>query len=199
MDISELKKDGDWYRGPVKQWEVDYYGFCGRGMGDLIYNNLRKIIETEDKSEWAYEVFDRCIVLLIQGKRWPDEIQDEYKEFIAKNRVHLWVNKILKRLGKVEFEKCRHQKSMTRDPWVMFYSACIYLNKREFIHLRPQPRLYRPNLWALRKALIGEKNYYVFWRAINVALHAMPMSKPRKDFVQILEKYRNWCYDNRIK
>jgi hypothetical protein len=197
MDISKLKKDGDWYRDVEKQWEFDLYGFMPRGLSDLIYNNLRKIIETDDKSEWAYEVFDRCVLLLIEGKRWPDEIQEEYEEFISKNKAHHIFNKWLKKLGKVELRKYRPHKSITRDPWVMFYAACIHLDKRVFIHLKPQSQLYRPNLWALRKALIGEKNYYVFWRAINVALHAMPMSKPRKDFVQILEQYRNWCYDRR--
>ena len=73
MDISELVKEGNWYRGPERDWEKNLYGFYPKGIGDLIYNNLRKIIETEDKSNWAYKVFDQCTVLLINGKRWPDE------------------------------------------------------------------------------------------------------------------------------
>lgn len=174
MDISELKKDGKWYRGPKKGWEKDKYGFDPWGLSDLIYNNLRKIIEDGDKSVWAYKVFDQCTVLLINGKRWPDDL----------NPPKIYTDS----------KKYRRQKSITRDPWVLYYAACIHLNKREFIALKPQWRLYRPNLWELRKALLGKKNSYRLWRLMN---NFIAKFFPRKDFVVILEKYRNWSYDRK--
>lgn len=169
MGIDDLVKDKGWYRGLKKDWEFEAYGFYPRGLGDLIYNNLRRIIEDKDTSKWAENVFNKALVLLIQGKRWPDELDPE------------------KVKGKKRY---RSQKSMTRDPWVMFYAACIHFNKREFISLKPQWRLYRPELWALRKALLGEKNSYLFWRSINSIF-------PKKDYVEVLDEYMKWCYDNR--
>jgi len=178
-DISNLYKEDGWYRDIDHNWILEKYGFQSKGRGDLIYNNLRKIIETNDKSKWAYNVFDKCTVLLIQGKRWPDSMEPP---------------KVDKK-----YDKFRAQNNMSRDPWVMYYAACIYLDKREFINLKP-PKIargrlmYRPNLWELRKALLGKKNKYVFWRSVNDAINAL---SPKKEFVEILEKYRNWSYDRR--
>jgi len=169
MNIDDLVKDGDWYRGPEKDWEYDLFGFYPRGLGDLIYNNLRKIIETDDTSDWAQNVFDRCAILLVLGKRWPDRMEPLHVK------------------GK---KKYRSQRDMTRDPWVMFYAACIHLDRREYIQLKPQWWLYRPNLWSLRRALLGYRNHYTFWRGVG---HIFPL----KDYVQILDQYRDWCYENR--
>ena len=169
--MSKFIKENGWYRSQEKDWELELYGFFPKGLGDLIYNNLREIIESDDKSKWAYKVFDKCIVLLIQGKRWPDELDPK------------------KIKGKKSY---RSQRSMTRDPWVLFYAACIHLDKREFIHLKPNLRFWqwRPELWALRKALIGEKNAYLFWKRTNSIF-----KKP--DYVQVLDQYMTWCYERK--
>lgn len=170
MDINELVKENGWYRGPEKDWEYDLYGFYPKGLGDLIYNTLRKIIEDGDTSEWAQEAFDRCAVLLIQGKRWPDRLDP------------------LRVKGKKRY---RSQNRMTRDPWVLFYAACIHLDRREYIYLKPQWWLWRPNLWALRRALLGWKNNYKFWRGVA---HIFPI---KHEYVEILDQYRDWCYEHR--
>jgi len=164
-----LIKENGWYRDIKKDGDVDYYGFSPRGLGDLLFNNLVKIIKDNDKSMWAQKVFDKSVVLLIQGKRWPDKMNPP------------------KTKGKKNY---RSQYSMTRDPWVMFYAACIHFEKREFISLKPQWWLYRPELWSLRKALLGKKNSYKFWSSL-------PRIKAVPGFVQTLDKYSDWSYDRK--
>jgi len=184
------KKDG-WYISEERQWEYDMYGFYPRGLGDIIYNTLRKIIETNDTSKWAYTVFDKCTVLLIQGKRWPDEMHPEQSTPISLIR---WATKNMHKWGWIEKAKYRSQTSMTRDPWILYYAACIHLNKRAFINLYPPVRRYRPVLWELRKALLHKKNSYTFWNKVGDLLAKV---FPRKDYVEILNYYRNWSYDRK--
>ena len=148
---------------------MDTYGFYARGMGDLIYNTLRKIIETNDKSEWAYKAFEACSELLIQGKRWPDYMNQQDVE------------------GK---EKFRSQMSMTRDPWIAFYACAIHLDRKQFIELKPQWWLYSPKTWAWRRALLGKCNLYRFWRFFSYT---------RKEFVKALSVLRWNAYKQNLK
>ena len=189
--MDELVKDKGFYRGPKKEWEYEMYGFYPRGLGDLIYNTLRKIIEDDDKSPWAYAAFDKCTVLLIQGKRWPDELSPEIVNHFS---ILRWATKNMYKWGWIKRALPRTQRSMTRDPWIMYYAACIHLNKRDFIYLLPQWKLYRPLLWNLRKALIGEKNNYLFWNKVS---DFMAMIFKRKDFVKVLHKYMEWAYERK--
>ena len=169
MDISNLKKVDGWYRGLEKEWEFKLYGFYPKGLGDLIYNNLRKIIETDDTSKWAQGIFDKCAVLLVQGKRWPDELDPSR----VKGR-----------------KRYRSPWSMTRDPWVMFYAAAIHLDRRVFHVLKPQWWLWRPELWALRRALLRKSNNF---KSFNKISNLFPM----KDFVKVLDEYMKYSYDRR--
>jgi len=202
MNISELKKDRGWYRGPVKDWEVSMFGFAPKGLGDLIYNTLRKIIEDDDKSEWAEEAFDKCAVLLLQNKRWPDALDPKNScNNIASSLYYKLKFKLVKQfaskdIGSYKF-KFRSQNDMTRDPWVLFYAVCIHLDKREFIDLKPPWRLYFTGsiLWELRKALVGKKNNYLLLRKVNDFIHKI---FARKDFVSELKRWREWSYDRRI-
>ena len=167
--LETLKKKNGWYRSPKKDWELEKYGFYPEGLGDLIFNNLYKIVAEEDHSEWAQKVFDKCVLLLIQGKRWPDEMNPPVVE------------------GKKPY---RSQFSMTRDPWFVFYAACIHFDRREYIYLKPPSRLYRPELWELRKALLGKRNCFMFFSKLSSIF-------PVQDYVKVLDEYALWCYEKR--
>jgi len=194
----EFVKEGHFYRGPIKEWEIDLYGFAPRGLSDLIYNTLRKIIETNDTSMWAYASFTACADLLFAGKRWPDNLEGIN---CSKNRFDCAWSKIKYRLGikqfkavwvpyeeggyvhKIEYtRKYRWQHGMTRDPWVMFYCCAIHLNRPQYLKFKQQWWLYRPEHWAWRKALVThKKGWYLFWKGL--------LAEPRKDFVIVLDRY----------
>ena len=142
-DIKDFTKEGYFYRGIKKLWELFKYGFYPCGMGDLIYNTLRKIIETNDKSEWAHRALDECAVLLYLDKRWPDYMNEE-----------------------VVGDKYRSQYSMTRDPYILFYACAIHLDERRYIKMKPPLRLYTPHVWAWRRVLLGKPNLYWLWKRV---------------------------------
>jgi hypothetical protein len=183
-----LRKINGWYRDDLKPWELEIYGFYPRGLGDLIFNNLQKIIEDDDKSDWARQIFDECTVLLMQNKRWPDEMNPsrmcKSKACSAYNKTKFQVAKLFNKDVKLKY---RWQKDMTRDPWVIYYAACVHFDEREFIQLKPPWWLWRPTLWALRKAMLGKRNNYTFWE------QGFKLFK-QKDFVANLEKWRRWTY-----
>jgi len=147
-NINEFYKEGNYYRGPKKQWEYDLYGFYPSGLSDLIYNTLRVILETNDTSEWADNSFIECFKLLSQNKRWPDRMNQPAVE------------------GKKPY---RSQYSMTRDPFVLFYACAVHLNRKTFIKTKPPWWLYRPELWALRRALLGKRNLFRLWHWLTPA------------------------------
>ena len=170
--IDEFEKEGNFYRGPNKAWELRKYGFYPQGLGDLIYNTLRKILEERDKSPWAYEAYYECRELLRAGKRWPDYLVDNkgIDRLIAKNRLDNILNP----------SKYRWQKGMTRDPWVMFYCCSIHLDMPSDLEYKPQWWLYRPKLWSFRRALIGKWNAFGFWFDLTPA---------KQEFVKVLDDF----------
>jgi hypothetical protein len=113
------------------------------------------IIDTNDKSEWAYQVFKVNAIALQSGCRWPDAAYA---------------------LGYVTDD--RPQDSVTRDCYVYCFCAAVFLYCREWIEDIPIPlRLYRASVWSCRNYLItGEAKYkrrYEFWEriSIKIALH----------------------------
>ena len=141
-NVEEFYKEGNFYRGPEKQWELEKYGFYPRGLGDLIYNTLRVIIETDDKSEWVNDSFTQCVQLLRARKRWPDYMNKEWRSTY------------------------RSQFSMTRDPWILLYACAIHLGYNNFIKMKPPLRLYTPHIWAWRRALLDKPNLYCLYRRL---------------------------------
>ena len=156
-DINKFYKFGYFYRSKSPEWEINLYGFAVNGRGDLIYNTLRKIIETNDKSDWAYSAFQECADLLAYGKRWPDALNPPIIP------------------GKQSY---RSQFSMTRDPWIAFYACAIHLNRKQFIKAKPPHKLYSPEVWAWRRALLSKRNCYKFFRRITPG---------RRNFVKALD------------
>ena len=90
--------------------------------------------------------------------------------------------------------KFRSQNSITRDPWTLFYAACIHLDRREYIVMKPQWFIYRPSLWSLRRALLGKPNLYKMWVKLDDFIHRF-VSK--KKFASSLDKWKQWAYDNK--
>ena len=96
--ITKLEKEGYFYRGPVKSWQIDKYGFAPRGMGDLIYNTMRKIIDESERGSWAYIALSECFWLLIDGKRWPDSMNMQYvrPDLLCREHTLVGMNNCLK-------------------------------------------------------------------------------------------------------
>lgn len=160
-------KDGLFYRSKSPQWEIDLYGFAPNGLGDLIYNTLRMIIETNDKSQFALDSFILCYDILDMGKRWPDYLNPPVID------------------GKKPY---RSQTSMTIDPWIAFYACAVYLGEEWLIKTKPPFKLYRPEVWAWRRALLNKRNWYPFWRFMTPAT---------KDYVQDLDLLMEWAYNKK--
>ena len=162
-------KEGGFYRGIEKQWQVDRYGFHPRALFDLIYVTMRKIIDEDDHSEWAYEALEKCADLLVNGIRYPDEYRPAN---MAKNRIDEAVSKVMYKLGITKYQKYGPNCKLTRDPYIYFYAACVMLDRKQFISAVKIPwYLYRPNTWRWRKYLITGEGY-------------------KKHFVILLDYYR---------
>jgi hypothetical protein len=128
----ERTKDGLFYMGPG-------------GNGDLLYNTARKIIETDDKSEWAYSSLEAVFSSLNEGKRWPDSMSDKITTTNHK------------------------QTDMTQDPWILAYCCAIHLERTDLIEkYKPGIRIFNlPDKWAWRRALLGKPNLWGLYRRIT--------------------------------
>ncbi len=169
---SDLIRIDNWYRDIVKQWQVKKYGFPPRGLFDLIYLNCRKIIDDKDTSEWAYDMIEICGSLLIQKIRYPwDYVPDN----MAKNRLdELW-SKIMYRLKITQHQKYGPITKLTRDPYIYFYTACVMLDRKQYIEAVKIPwylNIHTRKTLRWRKYLITGKGY-------------------RKDYVILLDYYRS--------
>jgi len=97
--------------------------------GDLIFNNLTKIVMDGDGSEWAIDSFLACAKLL-QGpnrKRWPDEFNIGTE---APNRWVFYPYMYWKKLWRVPHREWKWQNcqtDMTRDPYWAFGACFIHL------------------------------------------------------------------------
>ena len=128
----ERYKDGLFYMGPG-------------GNGDLLYNTARKIIETDDKSEWAQSSLEAIFRCLNDGKRWPDTMSDK---ITTKNHK---------------------QTDMTQDPWILAYCCAVHLDRYDLIEkYKPNIKIFNlPDKWAWRRALLGKPNIYGLFRKIT--------------------------------
>ncbi len=167
-------KEGFFYVGLKKDWEYILYRFYSKGLGDLIYNTLRKIIETKDKSVWAYDAFIMCEAWLIKDKRWTDSMQNENKQFIARNwfEQRYYILRFKKKLEKFMNSnvkdkmnnlpsysiKYRPQKSITRDPFIAMRRCAAHLK----IDQKDLPKMpfhllwHTPNVRKWERAVLGK-------------------------------------------
>ena len=135
-----------------KQWFKDGYFWRhpgSRDAGDLIYNTMSRIIDMEDKSEWAYISLDFCILLLFDGKRWPNRLNQDNT---AKNWFQWKWSRLLKN-GKYT----RPQTNMTRDPYIATITCAIFLGGHDYIQNIHIPiHLYSLKTWRWRRRLIKD-------------------------------------------
>ena len=104
------------------------------GKGDLIYNTCTKILQDEDMSTWALWAFCYCGVLLKDGKRWPDSLNEgDDAESWLERIIHQRINKLFNK----QILPFRYQRRMTRDPYIAFYALAIFLDKPMFIEQTP--------------------------------------------------------------
>lgn len=154
--------DGLFWRHHDPEWAIKLRGADSQSKGDVIFNTLKRIIDQEDFSRWAYNSFEECGSLLIQGKRWPDRMNqhDDCKGWICfywqkiKFFVYKQAEKVYKRSGNKTAKRvmnaihCKHghQKNVTRDGWTMLFVAASKMNRAQFFHIKVRPgRLWRPN------------------------------------------------------
>ena len=144
--------------------KVGYFYFApGHGNGDLLYNTCRKIIETNDKSDWARWSLVKVCCCLSMRIRWPDSMSEKIT-----TTTHT-------------------QGQITRDPYILFYACCVYLGRNILIkRLKPPLKLYTPAVWSWRRYLINptwcNKRVWLLWEWVS------PTGK--KEFAQVLKRYR---------
>ena len=116
--MSDWFKDGPYWRHPDSG-----------DAGDLVYNTMSRIIDMQDKSEWAEFSLLECMDLLIVGKRWPDRLN-----YIPTGRS---------------------QTKMTRDPYIAFYCCAMFLGRPEYVEYVEMPwYCYSPRTWRWHRRLI---------------------------------------------
>lgn len=153
-------KEGLFWRSIYKHWEYDKYGFSPCGMGDLIFNTMTKIISYNDKSDWAYCSLDACASLLLFGKRWPDDMNNDR---ISKNGLQYLFSKIRYRIFGGQ-QLYRPQGSLTRDPYIALYACAVFLGRYQYIDIvKPPWWLYSRNTWRWRRRLLKDnrKDYVI--------------------------------------
>ena len=147
-------KDGYFWRTTGHEWEVRNYGDHVHGKGDLIYNSCAKIVKDKDTSEWAIQSVYECYRLLSEGKRWPDRMSQRID---AKTQIGHWVSLLLFWFKFTDKVKYRPQHDMTRDPYIAFFAACVFLNISLIPYIKIPWYLYRPHVWRWRKRLVIDK------------------------------------------
>jgi hypothetical protein len=180
-------KEGNFWRKASPQWEIDDYGEAINSKGDLISNTMMKIVADGDKTDWAYAALNDCMILLKDGRRWPSRMDQDCD---ALTRLEWRQSQWMYRRGRTEHVRYRPQQNMTRDPYVFFYVACVYLGLPELIEEVMIPwYLYRPGVWAWRKCLIKESRINEMIYKINYSIPA------KKDYVQRMKDYKRFAYE----
>lgn len=174
--IEEYFKEGWFYVKNASKWDINVrWKFVRCAIADIIYDTLRKIIETNDKSPWAIIAFYYCEDLLRSGERWPDYLEKQVPYHWKRNFP------ILKRFYFKNASWYRSQYSVTRDLHILLRACAVHLGLDPSI--RPSLPLlkYSPKTWSWARALNGKWSCYKFWKWL------LP---PKKQFVQDLHKFR---------
>ena len=142
----------------------------GDGTIDLIFNTLSKIIMDRDRSLWAILSFIACGALLIQRKRWPNEMNNgnEAKSRVIYNVIRFFRKSFAKVGVKIKQQRTRPQNDMTRDPFKLYGACYIWLitgEHTEYHHIIKITfnavtlpwYLYRPKTWQWWRRLQTDK------------------------------------------
>ena len=141
------------------------YITLGDGNGDWAYNTCREIIDRNEKGAFAHMALEEMFRCLEMGVRWPD-----------------YMNSLIT-LG------VERQHKMTQDPWILAYCCAVHLDRIDLIErYKPSRGIFSfPDKWAFRRALLGQRNAYRFWRFITQDW-LMP------DFVYVFYGYMDLAY-----
>ena len=201
---AEFYKNGTWYKENHFWRRENSDG--SDGMGDLVYNTCGKILWDKDKSEWAHESLKRCYDILRVYKRWPDFMNDhksvvdtrlesEFNRIL--NKIRAWgARKDIKLIGKILMNQkpFRYQRRTTRDMYVAFYTACMFLEEYSMIGLiSPRFKINRFDLITWRMYLITRK---VAWRTLYRFFDGIGNSK--KEFVLALKELKEYAMKMRV-
>lgn len=160
----------------MRNWFKDGYFWRHPGSanaGDLIYNTMSRIIDMQDKSDWAHTALDYCILLLFERKRWPYRLNQDNT---AKNWFQWKWSKLLKN-GKYT----RPQGNMTRDPFIATITCCLFLDRWEHIEAIKLPiHLYTPKTWRWRRRLIKDNRKQYVQRLSYMKATAVRMNYLRQ-------------------
>ncbi len=204
--FDRLTKEGYFYIGPYQQWQADKYGECFYGAFDVIYNTCRKIIDDNDKSDWAYDAVFECANLLRARIRYPDKWVTKN---VAKNRIDEWWSikmyncrykdrdwfKKLFKQDTGKYVKIGPNTKLTRDPYVYLYAACVHLNILQFIEvIQPPWYLFRPSLWVWRKYILHRTK---FWQWAYEVTELSQLWMVKKDYALLMVYYRACAVYNR--
>jgi len=184
------------YVHDVNEWTEKHFKHNHLGKGDIIYNTCKKIIDDGDKSGWAHDALDVCFILLqLWGRRWPDEMNhpndasNSVIYYLDKWRWKIWYKFNRPKPGHRLY---RPQRSLTRDPYIYFFTASAMLDHREYIRYTSIPwYLYSRTTWLWHKYLKsgdvedGEKYIQLEYRG----------KPPKKEFVRLLKRYRLKGFD----
>lgn len=178
--------NGLFWRDVDGEWVVRERGEKTNGKGDLISNTCMKIIFHENKTKWAYASLEACKELLLAERRWPERMDQDCD---SKSRLDKWGKMTLWFFDIREFKPYRWPNNMTRDPYIFFYCACIFLGKEEYIEEVKPPRY----VWSLgffdwRKSLFTE-GYNTVWYKQK--------KSHRFFYVTRLREFQAWAYEQK--
>jgi len=122
------------YVAHAPPWSIYQYQQDCLEKWDIIYITCRKIIDDNDKSEWAYAAFEIMAGLLSEGARWPAMLDHELD--------HLYGDRY----------------KMTRDPYILFYACAVHLNRLQFIDAVKMKNGRRLKMWIWKKHLVGTRH-----------------------------------------
>jgi hypothetical protein len=110
-----------------------------RGKGDLAFRSAHYAMVKKD-----YLMLERLADLLMKpARRWPTTMDHRDGP-------------------KYEHRKAEGFRSMTRDPYIIFYAACVEMDRKQFIEVvKPPWYIFSPsfNLWR-RYLITGRRGYF---------------------------------------
>jgi len=167
-------KDGPYWRHPGSS-----------NAGDLIFNTCDKLIRDGDLSDWAHKAMWACYDLLSVPIRWPGRLNEP-------DTAPTWIQWKWYKWGLGEKVYSRPQQTMTRDPYIAFYAACIHLDHRELIREIKLPwNAFAPSTYYWRKYLISHNDKY-----LKCFRFLQRFSSNKKEYVRRLDELREFAIVN---
>lgn len=137
---------------PTDQWQRELYDMETWRKGDVLWRTSLAAMAYQD-----FEMLHAVHRCLEDGRRWPYWLDHRND---AKNRWDKWRADRRHRRNPKRYPhtKYRWVTGMTRDPYIMFWTACKWFGWESWIADTPLPTyLYRPQVVAYRNWLLYER------------------------------------------